>query len=91
MPASHAPRTTARNARAVTAPEYFDTIDAARYLGVSVQYLEIGRCRGYGPVYVRVGGKCIRYKRSVLDQWMLDRLVDPSEATSAEARAGAAA
>ena len=88
MPNTHShPRTTAASTRAVGTPEYLDTIDAARYLGFSVQHLEIGRCRGYGPPYVRVGAKAIRYKRSELDRWMLERLVDPAKVTASEVRA----
>ncbi len=35
-------------------PEFMDTETAANYLGMSKAYLEIGRCKGYGPYFVKV-------------------------------------
>jgi hypothetical protein len=53
-------------------PEYLSTRQAAAYLNLSRQYLEIGRCRGYGPPFIRAnGGRAVRYYRPTLDQWML--------------------
>ena len=53
-------------------PEYLSTRQAAAYLNLSRQYLEIGRCRGYGPPLIRVnGGRAVRYYRPTVDQWML--------------------
>jgi excisionase family DNA binding protein len=49
--------------------EYFTTKDAAQYLGVSHQYLELARHRGEGPPYYKLS-RAIRYKRSDLDEWM---------------------
>jgi excisionase family DNA binding protein len=54
-------------------PEYMTTKQAAEYLGVSYQYLEIGRHRHrHGPPYIAMGGKgtAVRYKKSDLDEWM---------------------
>ena len=41
--------------------ELLSTMDVARWLGVSTQWLEIGRCKGYGPEFTRVGPRVIRY------------------------------
>ncbi len=51
--------------------EYLNTKAAAAYLGVSKQWLEIGRGKGYGPPFTKVEG-IVRYKRSEVDHWMLD-------------------
>jgi hypothetical protein len=48
-----------------SAPEYVDTAEAARILGVSVKTLEALRARGKPPPYTRVGRR-IRYRRSDL-------------------------
>ncbi len=55
--------------------EYLNTKAAAAYLGVSKQWLEIGRLKGYGPPFIKAGdgsGGVVRYKRSEVDRWMLD-------------------
>ena len=54
--------------------DLIDTKTLAAWLGVSVQWLEIGRCKGYGPPFVRCGPRSIRYRRrSVLD-WLASRV-----------------
>lgn len=50
-------------------PEYLDTRSAAAYIGMSVQYLEIGRVHGYGPKFVKLG-RAVRYRRAELDSFM---------------------
>ena len=52
-------------------PEYLTTVEAASYLGLSRQYLEILRHRGDGPEYIKLG-RAVRYKRTDLDDWMAD-------------------
>lgn len=52
--------------------EYLSTEQVAAYLGMSRQWLEIGRHKGYGPPYIKLG-RAVRYKRSALDEWMLAR------------------
>jgi excisionase family DNA binding protein len=51
-------------------PEYMNTIEAARYLGVSKQFLEIARHRGGGPKFLKISSRMVRYKKSDLDEWM---------------------
>jgi hypothetical protein len=46
------------------------TEQMAAWLGVSTQWLEIGRVKGYGPPFVRVGPKMIRYKRGDGIKWL---------------------
>ncbi len=50
--------------------EYMTTREAATYLSVSRQWLEIGRSKDYGPPFTKVEG-IIRYKRAEVDRWML--------------------
>jgi predicted DNA-binding transcriptional regulator AlpA len=45
----------------------------ADWLGVSVQWLEIGRCRGYGPKFIRISPRMIRYRRGDVLQWLRER------------------
>ena len=40
------------------------TREVAAWFGVSEQWLEIGRHRGYGPEYTRLGPHIIRYTRA---------------------------
>ena len=39
----------------------------------SVQFLEIGRHRGYGPKFVRIGPARIRYRRADVLTWLEER------------------
>ncbi len=55
--------------------EYMTTRETAAYLGVSRQWLEIGRGKGYGPPFTKVKG-ILRYKRAEVDRWMLDHQRD---------------
>jgi len=50
-------------------PEYLNTQKAADYLGVSRQFLEISRCKGVGPTFIKLS-RLVRYKRNDLDEWM---------------------
>jgi len=52
------------------APEYMKPKQAAAYLGLSVQQLELWRWRAEGPPYLRVTSRIIRYRRADLDAWM---------------------
>ena len=55
-------------------PEIFlNTKQLADWLGVSVQWLEIGRCKGYGPPYRRIGQKAIRYRVGDVLPWLEER------------------
>ncbi|MFZ0694685.1 MAG: hypothetical protein WAN51_11145, partial [Alphaproteobacteria bacterium] len=45
----------------------------AGWLGVSTQFLEIGRHRGYGPPFVRLSVRRVRYKRADVLAWLAER------------------
>lgn len=49
--------------------EVMDTAQAAEYLGLSRQFLEIGRCKGGCPVFVK-WGRVVRYRKAALDEWL---------------------
>jgi predicted DNA-binding transcriptional regulator AlpA len=52
---------------------YFNTKQAAFYLGLSTQYLEIARHKGHGPQYIKLA-KAVRYRVDDLDDWMADHI-----------------
>jgi hypothetical protein len=53
--------------------DLFDTKTVAAFLGVSTQWLEIGRHKKYGPPFVRLAKSRIRYRRDALVKWLLER------------------
>ncbi|OGA65665.1 MAG: hypothetical protein A3G81_05290 [Betaproteobacteria bacterium RIFCSPLOWO2_12_FULL_65_14] len=57
-----------------TARDVLTTAQAAEYLAVSHQFLEIARLRGSGPSYCKVG-RLVRYRRVTLDAWLASREV----------------
>ena len=50
-----------------------DTPDLASWLGVSPQFLTIGRSRGYGPAFVRLSPTAVRYRASDVRVWLKER------------------
>jgi Helix-turn-helix domain len=50
---------------------YLTTVEAAKYLNLSRQFLEAARYRadGSGPDYIKLG-RAVRYRRTTLDAWM---------------------
>jgi hypothetical protein len=55
------------------ADELLSTSQAADLLGISEQWLEIKRCRGGGPKYVRLSTRRIRYSRRALLEFLSER------------------
>lgn len=53
--------------------ELLSTRQVADWLSVSLQWLEIGRLRRYGPEFVRVGPRIIRYRRGAVINWLMQR------------------
>ncbi len=55
----------------IQSSEYFTTAEAAQYLKLSRQYLEVARHRGdgSGPPFIKLA-RAVRYRRSALDAWM---------------------
>jgi hypothetical protein len=47
---------------------------AARFLHLSVRTLQAFRQRGYGPPYIAVSPRCVRYRRIDLREWAEARL-----------------
>ncbi len=54
-------------------PSVMNTDEAAEYLKVSTQFLEIARHRGGGPRYVKLA-RMVRYRRVDLDAWLAEHL-----------------
>jgi predicted DNA-binding transcriptional regulator AlpA len=53
--------------------ELLTTAQVAQWLSVSFQWLEIGRLRGYGPRFRRLGPRLIRYSRGDIRRWLDER------------------
>ncbi|HUS96770.1 MAG TPA: helix-turn-helix domain-containing protein, partial [Hyphomicrobiaceae bacterium] len=53
--------------------ELLSTPQLAEWLGVSTQWLEIGRSRGYGPPFIRMSPKRVRYRRGDVLDWLRER------------------
>lgn len=49
------------------------TPEVAAWLGVSIQWVEIGRSRGWGPKYTKLSRRMVRYKRSDVLTWLKER------------------
>ena len=53
--------------------DYFNTLEAANFLGVKPETLEVWRCtKRYDIPYIKIGS-LVRYKKSALLQWMESR------------------
>jgi len=50
---------------------------ANNVLHVSIQWLELGRAQGYGPPFVRLGPRTVRYRRKELVAWLRSRKPAP--------------
>ena len=49
------------------------TEQVAAWLGMTKQWLEIGRSRGYGPPFRKLGAKRVKYQRSDVNAWLDER------------------
>ena len=53
--------------------DYLDSLiterEAAAFLGLSARFLQNRRTRGGGPPFVRISGRCVRYRRRALIAW----------------------
>jgi predicted DNA-binding transcriptional regulator AlpA len=56
----------------------------ADWLGVSTQWLEIGRSRGYGPAFVRLSARRVRYRRDDVLTWLKERIFHATAAYAGE-------
>jgi predicted DNA-binding transcriptional regulator AlpA len=62
-----------RGAEAGSPDDLLSTSDVAEWLGVSTQFLEIGRHAGYGPRFCRLSPRRCRYLRSDVLAWLSER------------------
>lgn len=53
--------------------------DAAVMLGINLQTLAVWRCKRRGPMYVKIGGRAVRYPLEQLQAWIDRRTVSPVE------------
>ena len=49
------------------------TSEVAEWLGISTQWLEIGRSRGYSPDFLRLSPRRVRYRRGDVIRWLEQR------------------
>lgn len=54
-------------------PTFFDSREAAKYLGLKKCTLEAWRTRGGGPKFVKLG-RIVRYRKFDLDNWIESRV-----------------
>jgi len=59
--------------RARLTPEIMNTVQAAAYLGISRQYLEIARHKGNGPQYIKLA-RLVRYRKADLETWLSEHI-----------------
>jgi predicted DNA-binding transcriptional regulator AlpA len=50
--------------------ELLSTVQTAAWLGCSIQWLTIGRHRGYGPPYEKLSHRLVRYRRGAVRAWL---------------------
>lgn len=51
--------------------------EAAKRLGLSRYTMQQWRFRGRGPVYIKLGGKAIRYSKNAIDDFIGSCVVEP--------------
>jgi hypothetical protein len=56
-----------------TDDELLTTPRTAVWLGVSPQWLEIGRSRGWGPPFLKLSPRRVRYHRGAVKRWLQER------------------
>jgi predicted DNA-binding transcriptional regulator AlpA len=56
-----------------TESEIYTTFQLADMIQVSVAWLEIGRSRGYGPKFIRISPRMVRYSRTDVVKWLESR------------------
>ena len=54
--------------------DLLDTKEMAAWFGNSPQWFEIGRSRGYGPPFIRLGSRSVRYQRKFALRWLESRI-----------------
>ena len=78
----------ARKLAAEDSKDVLSTKELAEWLGVSEQWLEIGRGKNYGPKFKVYGPRMIRYLRSDVLAWLEERTYSCTTEYPAELRVG---
>jgi predicted DNA-binding transcriptional regulator AlpA len=63
----------AESAEADEPDQLLTTSDVAEWLGISTQWLEIGRGKNYGPKFVVLSTRRVRYRRADVLAWLAER------------------
>lgn len=58
----------------------------ADWLGVSAQFLEIARSKNFGPTFIRLSPRLVRYRRADVLQWLEARAHASTAAYSSSSR-----
>ncbi len=55
-----------------TEPTYFTPLEASKYLRIKPKTLQNMRAgaKPYGPPWIKVTGRCVRYSKAALDAYM---------------------
>lgn len=53
--------------------DLLDTPEAAAWLGTSNVWLESGRVQNYGPPFIRLSSRVVRYRRGDVIKWLKSR------------------
>ena len=53
--------------------DLLSTAQLAAWLGVSRQWVEVGRSRNYGPPFIRLSPRRVRYRRRDVLDWLNSR------------------
>ncbi len=53
--------------------ELLATSEVAEWIGISTQWLEIARSCGFGPKFVRLSARRVRYLRASVLDWLRER------------------
>jgi hypothetical protein len=56
-----------------TDDELMATPNVALWLRVSPEWLEIGRCKGWGPPFIKLSPRRVRYRVGDVKKWLAER------------------
>jgi len=77
MPTQHHLDPRADEIAAILSPgdpdQHFTTPELSKLLGISTDWLTNGRSQGYGPPFVRLSPRAVRYRRSDIVGWLESR------------------
>jgi predicted DNA-binding transcriptional regulator AlpA len=59
--------------------DLLDTRELADWLGVSTLWCEQGRAKGYGPRFMKLSPKMVRYKRADVIRWLDSRAIEAAK------------